>query len=74
MWQAASDDVKCTYGREYFDRVTKRVSLMIKNRKITSTDPVLDCIEDAILSTSPRKRYLVGGSHILVDKLTVCIF
>lgn len=68
MWEQASDEVRQTYGRSYFDN---QLVEPISPGRTLSSEPVLDAVEDALLNVSPQARYLVGGSFSVVDKLGV---
>lgn len=71
MWDQASDDVKQTYGRSYFDSIYRQIEETTRGGREMSADPVLDSIEDALLNVTPQPRYLIGGSFSVVDKLMV---
>ncbi|XP_053407090.1 D-beta-hydroxybutyrate dehydrogenase, mitochondrial-like [Mercenaria mercenaria] len=60
MWQAASEDVRKTYGRKYIDAVIAKQEGVLTG-SATTTKPVIDALEDAIVSTRPHTRYLVDG-------------
>ena len=66
----ASSEVKNAYGREYMDELVNG----IKNAGTwcaPSLDPVIDAMVDAILSETPRYRYLIDGSKKAFDKFCV---
>lgn len=60
MWQAASDDVRATYGKRYMDAMLASQRASIKGGG-SSTKPVIDALEDAIMSGRPETRYLIDG-------------
>lgn len=60
MWESASDDAKHTYGRRYIDAELAKQTQRIGGGE-TSTKPVIDALEDAIVSERPHTRYLVDG-------------
>lgn len=60
MWHAASDDVRATYGKRYLDAMLARQRASIKGGG-SSTKPVIDALEDAIMSGRPETRYLIDG-------------
>ncbi|XP_033733587.1 D-beta-hydroxybutyrate dehydrogenase, mitochondrial-like [Pecten maximus] len=72
MWEQASDDVRQTYGRPYFDDIyqmtKKKEPSMIQTM---SADPVINAIEDSLINVTPKARYMIGGSFSVVDKLAV---
>ena len=37
-------------------------------------EPVIDGMEDAVVSTHPKYRYLIDGSNAFYDIYCVCIF
>ncbi|XP_033735850.1 D-beta-hydroxybutyrate dehydrogenase, mitochondrial-like isoform X2 [Pecten maximus] len=72
MWEQASDDVRQTYGRPYFDDIyqmmKKKEPSMIQTM---SADSVINAIEDSLINVTPKARYMIGGSFSVVDKLAV---
>ena len=71
MWTAASGDVRETYGRRYVDAVIAKQEAALTDSAST-TKPVIDAIEDAIVSERPHTRYLIGGGTWF-DPHAVCI-
>ncbi|XP_033735857.1 D-beta-hydroxybutyrate dehydrogenase, mitochondrial-like [Pecten maximus] len=69
MWEQASEDVRQTYGRPYFDAIYKGMET-INDRRL-SADPVINAIEDSLISVTPKARYVIGGSFSVVDELAV---
>ena len=66
MWTNASDEIKKSYGSEYFESIyTGTVEAAKEAAKTTA--PVIDAMEDAIINTSPSIRYLVNGSCKMID-------
>ncbi|XP_033733591.1 D-beta-hydroxybutyrate dehydrogenase, mitochondrial-like [Pecten maximus] len=72
MWEQASDDVRQTYGRPYFDDIYQ---MMKKNDTsmigTMSADPVINAIEDSLINVTPMARYMIGGSFSALDKLAI---
>lgn len=60
MWEASSEDVRKTYGRKYFDAELAKQEIVIGGSGDT-TKPVIDALEDAIVSERPHTRYLIDG-------------
>ncbi|XP_060565054.1 D-beta-hydroxybutyrate dehydrogenase, mitochondrial-like [Ruditapes philippinarum] len=60
MWKTATEDVRKTYGRKYVDAEIAKQENAITGSALTSK-PVIDALEDAIVSERPHTRYLVGG-------------
>ncbi|XP_033733590.1 D-beta-hydroxybutyrate dehydrogenase, mitochondrial-like [Pecten maximus] len=72
MWEQASDDVRQTYGRPYFDDIYQGMEKSGLNVVRTqSADPVINAIEDSLISVTPKARYMIGGSFSIVDKLAI---
>ncbi|XP_033733592.1 D-beta-hydroxybutyrate dehydrogenase, mitochondrial-like [Pecten maximus] len=69
MWEQASEDVRETYGRPYFDAIYQELEI-INDRRL-SADPVINAIEDSLINVSPKARYVIGGSFSVVDELAV---
>lgn len=70
-WSAASDDVKRTYGRKHVDAIYENLSTNSLPGAATSPDPVLAAIEDALINTKPKPRYVVAGAKGMVDRFAV---
>ncbi|KAL4234280.1 (2R 3R)-2 [Mactra antiquata] len=60
MWKNANDDVRKTYTRKYLDNDLVRQRSSISGSGAT-TKPVVDALEDAVVSGLPHTRYLVDG-------------
>ncbi|WAR07737.1 H17B6-like protein [Mya arenaria] len=60
IWAAASPDVKVTYGRKYVDAYLAQQRASTSGGGLT-TRPVVDALEDAVVSTRPHTRYMVDG-------------
>ncbi|KAL4233227.1 (2R 3R)-2 [Mactra antiquata] len=60
MWKIANDDVRKTYTKKYFLYYARRKSSKSGNN--ATTKPVIDALEDAVVSGLPHTRYLVDGS------------
>ena len=75
MWNAASADVKKTYGKKYFylpydDYVNEGNNLSLS---ASSPELVLDAMEDALINVHPKPRYIVGGSGGMYDPYAVSL-
>ena len=70
MWDNASEDVRRTYGRDYLDDMIDAQEKRIKGSALT-TKPVIDALEDALVSDRPQTRYLVDGGDGWLDIGTV---
>ena len=69
LWDESSDDVKAAYGKDFFDAYCTTDDFATE-KNIT---PVLDGMEDAILSPDPLPRYTMGqGSWFLPFINTLC--
>lgn len=66
MWDSASDEVKESYGKDYFEALYDG-TVEAAGDAAKSTMDVIDAMEDAVVSFSPRIRYLVDGSSRLID-------
>ncbi|XP_060069077.1 D-beta-hydroxybutyrate dehydrogenase, mitochondrial-like [Ylistrum balloti] len=71
MWEQASEDVRQTYGRPYFDAIYQEMEKESRKDRTMSADKVMNAIEDAIIAATPKARYLIGGSFSIVDKLGI---
>lgn len=71
MWEAASDDVRSTYGKRYLDAMLAKQRTSTAGGGLT-TGPVIDALEDAIMSGRPETRYIVDGGFF--DIYTVSYF
>ncbi|XP_069118570.1 D-beta-hydroxybutyrate dehydrogenase, mitochondrial-like isoform X1 [Argopecten irradians] len=60
-WNAASDDVKRAYGRAHIDAMYDNLANNSLPGTASSPVPVLAAIEDALINTQPRPRYVVSG-------------
>lgn len=65
MWEAASPEVKETYGKEYLFAQYERLSHLTSS--YPNCNPVSDAIEDALANENPAARYLVAGGSGLYD-------
>lgn len=72
MWEAASPEVKETYGKEYFFAQYERLSHLTSS--YPNCDPVSDAIEDALANENPAARYLVAGGSGLYDDCILARF
>lgn len=63
MWESASSEVREVYGRRYLDAMLESQRSSI-GRGGGSTAPVMDAMEDAILSRRPHTRYMIAGSWL----------
>ncbi|XP_060079627.1 D-beta-hydroxybutyrate dehydrogenase, mitochondrial-like [Ylistrum balloti] len=66
VWEKAHPEVKTTYGKNYFAAVQQSIS-KFSATSCNSLGPVVDKLEEAILSTRPGSCYLVDGSSLLFD-------
>ena len=66
LWDKASDEIKATYGKDYFDAYLE-LEDFATDSDIT---PVLQGIEDALLSRGPKRRYTMGSGCYLVPILS----
>ena len=73
MWSHATDEVKETYGRHYFELplVPLRQGL---TGACSDTILVTDALEDALRSSRPYRRNVVGGGDTLYDSDAVRIY
>ena len=68
QWEEATPEVRKHYGKDYFYRP---IAVDLEEHSCPNPDPVLDAIEDALISIDPKTRYLVPGSDRLFDKYAV---
>ncbi|KAH3728008.1 hypothetical protein DPMN_053953 [Dreissena polymorpha] len=61
MWESAPTEVREVYRRRYLDAMLEYQRSSI-GRGGGSTAPVMDAMEDAILSRRPHTRYMIAGS------------
>ena len=66
MWEAATEEVQETYGREYLDQHNKLVEDAIPTA-CTNLNLVTDAIVHALFAQSPNTRYLINGSTSWMD-------
>ena len=70
MWELAKEDARAAYGREYLDAQFRSV-VRAAGTAGPNIVPVIDALEDAVSSTSPRVRYLVDGENSWYDHANV---
>ncbi|XP_033735854.1 D-beta-hydroxybutyrate dehydrogenase, mitochondrial-like isoform X2 [Pecten maximus] len=69
MWEQASDNVRQTYGRPYFDAIYEMVKEIETNvGRTMSADPVINAIEDSLINVTPQARYMIGGSFSIIGQ------
>lgn len=76
MWEEATAEVKEDYGKDYHFDVLSFISRAYTNSP-KSIAPVINAMEDALLTEDPKIRYLIGGGKGLYDKFkarVVCIY
>lgn len=67
MEEKASPDVKQAYNaKEYLENLYVAVQGS-SDSTYPGLGPVIDAMEDAVISSHPRYRYLVGGSDSFYD-------
>lgn len=66
MWNSASEEVRGSYGKDYFEALYSGTE-SAAGEAAKSTMDVIDAMEDAVVNTSPCIRYLVDGSSRIVD-------
>lgn len=71
MWEQATGEVKATYSSAYLDHTYRARAKKMETISPVSSDPVLDAIEDALVSSTPSNRYLIGGTSGFVDIIKV---
>lgn len=73
MVQNASADVQQAYNaKEYLENLLVAVKGS-SDSAYPGLEPVIDAMEDAVVSTHPHYRYLVGGSNSFYDVYCVSI-
>ena len=72
MWNDADEEVRNTYGREYYDVLGKGLE-ECKPEGCLTVDPVNEAFVDAITAYNPQYRYLVKGGSGLFDVYYVSI-
>jgi hypothetical protein len=72
MWNDADEEVRNTYGREYYDVLSKGLE-ECKPEGCPTVDPVTEAFVDAITAFNPQYRYLVKGGSGLFDVYYVSI-
>lgn len=70
MWKEAPAEVKEDYGKDYHFELFSSISRGIA-RAPSSFAPVVNAMEDALLSEDPKTRYLIAGGKGLFDNFTV---
>lgn len=65
MWEELNDDVKQDYGKEFITEVYKAVNFLLWTGS-PDTSKVVGSMEHALLSTSPKVRYVIGWDNNLV--------
>ncbi len=66
MWNEASEEVKSVYGKQYLEDWYKKQLAYSQNASHDVTS-VIDAMEDAILASQPRFRYLIDGGDGMLD-------
>ena len=66
MWSSAKDDVKETYGRQYVELPIEPLRKGLTGAN-NDTKPVTDALEDALTSSDPHTRNIVGGGDGFYD-------
>lgn len=72
MWNDADEEVRNTYGREYYDVLGKGLE-ECKPEGCLTVDPVNEAFVDAITAYNPQYRYLVKEGSGLFDVYYVSI-
>lgn len=70
MWEFAPDDVRQAYGKNYLYHLRTFVDDGVQSSH-TNTRPIVEAMYHAILSPSPKFRYLIGGGKSFIDINTV---
>jgi hypothetical protein len=65
--------VRDTYGREYFYRPYEAMKNAGTAGTSLTPDPVLNAIEDALLTTQTKARYLIDSATGIIDRSAVSI-
>lgn len=65
LWREASDDVRTAYGRDYFDAYLRTPDFATDK----DISPVLEAMEDAILSLEPLDQYTMGSGSLLLPMM-----
>jgi hypothetical protein len=75
MWENATPEVKTSYSKQYLmSWIPKPIGTWPPNDDVT---PVSKAVEHALISSSPKRRYLVDGyatKLFFIDEYTVCSF
>lgn len=73
MADKVSPEVQDVYNaKQYLEDLYKAVCGS-SNSTYPGLKPVIDAMEDAVVSTHPKYRYLIGGSNSFYDVYCVCI-
>ena len=72
MWSSATDEVKSAYGGLDYLKA-KKDGQVFGGTKGCTTIKMIDAIVDALSNVSPRHRYRMAGSGLMVDKHLVSL-
>jgi len=72
QWEEADDSLREIYGKDYLQQ-QHQITSQFASTTCNTLGPVVDSLEDAVVSTKPYLRYLVDGSNLPVDTHNVSI-
>ena len=72
-WENSREEVKKVYGKNYTKSLIEKQVQVQRFFKCPSLDPVLDAIEDGLISSNPKYRNLVHGGPYPIDIFIVSI-
>ncbi|XP_072034224.1 D-beta-hydroxybutyrate dehydrogenase, mitochondrial-like [Amphiura filiformis] len=61
IWDNMDDVSRQDYGRNYIHKFVEKMTTYVKNSPNKDRTPVVNAMVDAVTSSSPKHRYLVGG-------------
>ncbi len=62
IWDNMDEVTRTDYGREYIRQFVNKMTTYVKNSPNKDRTPVVNAMLDAVTSSSPKHRYLVGGN------------
>ncbi|KAL3873538.1 hypothetical protein ACJMK2_036638 [Sinanodonta woodiana] len=71
FWKTASTDVKKTYTKSYLLRQIELIQCRKGQFAAKSINHVIDAMEDGLINTTPKFRYLIHGGPWPIDPIAV---
>ena len=66
MWEVADDEIKSTYGRDYYNALYSGTE-GCRPEGCPTLDPAINAFVDALTNEHPQYRYLIDGTRSYYD-------